>query len=68
MTNLRILLVEDNLPLGKSTAKLIERLSQHQVQLTDEPKTIFELCTAGKIDIVINGYQPSWSILGRRRS
>ncbi|MEM9508888.1 MAG: response regulator [Cyanobacteria bacterium P01_E01_bin.35] len=53
MTNLRILLVEDNLPLGKSTAKLIERLSQHQVQLTDEPKTIFELCTAGKIDIVL---------------
>ena len=53
MTSLRILLVEDNLPLGKSTAKLIERLSQHQVQLTDRPKTVFELCTAGEIDIVL---------------
>lgn len=53
MTSLRILLVEDNLPLGKSTAKLIERLSQHQVQLTDKPKTVFELCTAGEIDIVL---------------
>ncbi|MEM7762288.1 MAG: response regulator [Cyanobacteria bacterium P01_A01_bin.40] len=64
MTSLRILLVEDNLPLGKSTAKLIERLSKHQVQLTDEPKTIFELCTAGKIDIVlmdINLLGASWA-------
>ena len=53
MKSLKILLVEDNLPLAKSTAKLIERLSEHQVQLTDEPKTVFELCTAGKIDIVL---------------
>ena len=53
MKNLRILLVEDNLPLAKSTAKLIERLGGHQVQITDEPKTIWELCTAGKVDIVL---------------
>ncbi|MEM7590030.1 MAG: response regulator [Cyanobacteria bacterium P01_A01_bin.83] len=53
MDSIRILLVEDNIPLGKSTAKLIERLSKHQVQMTDEPKTIFELCTAGEIDIVL---------------
>ena len=53
MKSLRILLVEDNLPLAKSTAKLIERLGGHQVQITDEPKTIWELCTAGKVDIVL---------------
>ncbi|WP_019504163.1 response regulator [Pleurocapsa sp. PCC 7319] len=53
MKSLKILLVEDNLPLAKSTAKLIERLGGHSVQLTDEPKTVFELCTAGEIDIVL---------------
>ena len=53
MTSLNILLVEDNLPLAKSTAKLIERLSQHQVKLTDEPQTIFDLCKAGKVDILL---------------
>lgn len=53
MKSLKILLVEDNLPLAKSTAKLIQRLSEHQVQLTNEPKTIFELCTAGEVDIVL---------------
>lgn len=53
MKSLRILLVEDNLPLAKSTAKLIERLGRHQVQITDEPKTIWELCTAGKVDIIL---------------
>lgn len=53
MKSLKILLVEDNLPLAKSTAKLIERLGRHQVQITDEPKTIWELCTAGKVDLVL---------------
>ena len=64
MKNLRILLVEDNLPLAKSTAKLIERLGGHQVQITDEPKTIWELCTTGKVDIVlmdINLPAASWA-------
>ncbi|WP_082650450.1 response regulator [Mastigocoleus testarum] len=53
MKSLKILLVEDNLALAKSTAKLIKRIGGHQVQLTDEPKTIFELCTAGEVDIIL---------------
>lgn len=53
MTSLDILLVEDNLPLAKSTAKLIERLGGHSVQITDEPQTIFELCSQVKVDIIL---------------
>ncbi len=53
MKSLKILLVEDDLFLAKSTAKLIERMSAYRVQVTDNPKTLFELCTTGKIDIVI---------------
>lgn len=53
MPSLNILLVEDDLLLAKSTAKLIERMSAHRVQITDQPETFFELCAANKIDIVI---------------
>lgn len=53
MKSLRILLVEDDISLAKSTAKLIERLSAHRVQITVDPKTIFELCNTDQIDIVI---------------
>ncbi len=53
MKSLQILLVEDNLPLAKSTAKLIARLGGYQTQITDEPKVIFELCEAHKVDIVL---------------
>ena len=53
MTSLKILLVEDNLLLAKSTTKLIEDLSGHEVQLTDQPQTIFELCNAGDVDLVL---------------
>ena len=53
MKSLQVLLVEDSLPLAKSTAKLIQRLGGHQVQLTDEPKTIFKICTAGEVDIIL---------------
>lgn len=53
MKSLQILLVEDNTALAKSTAKLIQRLSRHEVQITDLPETIFELCEAGKVDLVI---------------
>ena len=69
MKSLRILLVEDNLPLAKSTAKLLERLSGHQVSITDEPKTIWELCTAGEVDLVlmdINLPEANW--LGKKVS
>ncbi len=64
MNSLKILLVEDNLALAKSTAKLIERLSKHQVQITDKPETIFELCMTDKVDIVImdvNLPEASWA-------
>ena len=50
---LNILLVEDNLALAKSTAKLIERLGGHSVQITDEPQTVFELCSQGEVDIIL---------------
>lgn len=53
MTSLKILLVEDDVALAKSTAKLIERLSRHRVKVTDNPETIFELCTIGEINIII---------------
>ena len=69
MKSLRILLVEDNLPLAKSTAKLLERLSEHQVSITDSPKTIWELCTAGEVDLVlmdINLPEANW--LGKKVS
>ena len=69
MKSLNILLVEDNLPLAKSTAKLIERLSGHQVQLTDEPKTAWEICKAGKVDIaLIDIYLPGASWAGKEVS
>lgn len=53
MKSLRILLVEDDLLVAKSTAKLIERLSVHQVNITDNPEVIFRLCTNDETDIVI---------------
>jgi CheY-like chemotaxis protein len=49
----KILLVDDDYLLAKATAKLIERLSGHQVVITDEPATIFQECQAGDIDIVL---------------
>ncbi|VEP12506.1 Response regulator receiver protein [Hyella patelloides LEGE 07179] len=64
MKSLKILLVEDDLSLAKSTAKLIERFSGHQVRVTDNPETIFELCTTDEVDIVImdiNLSEASWA-------
>jgi CheY-like chemotaxis protein len=50
---LNILLVEDNQLLAKGTAKLIERLGNHQVFITAEPKEIFQQCEAGAVELVI---------------
>ena len=64
MKSLSILFVEDDIALATSTAKLIERFSKHRVRITDNPETIFELCTTGKIDFVImdiNLPETSWA-------
>jgi CheY-like chemotaxis protein len=50
---MKILLVDDDYLLAKATAKLIERLSGHQVFITDEPVTIFQECQNGNVDLVL---------------
>lgn len=50
---MRILLVEDNPSLAKGTAKLIQRLGGHQVEITDEPDVLFQHCGAGAIDLIL---------------
>ena len=50
---MNILLVEDDRLLAKGTAKLIERKGGHQVQITDDPDTIFQLCQGGKVNLVL---------------
>lgn len=50
---LNILLVDDDYTLARSTAKLIQRLSGHNVYITDEPAEIFRCCQAGEVDLVM---------------
>lgn len=50
---MKILLVDDDYLLAKGTAKLIERLSSHQVVIVDEPADIFQQCQSGEVDIVL---------------
>ena len=50
---MKILLVEDDRLLAKGTAKLIERMSGYQVEVSDDPAIIFQLCEEGNIDLVI---------------
>lgn len=50
---MKILLVEDDPILAKGTAKLIQRLGGHQVQITDDPTVLFQLCEAGEVDLVL---------------
>lgn len=50
---MNILLVDDDRTLANSTAKLIHRLGDHNVYITDEPAEIFLLCEAKKVDLVI---------------
>ena len=50
---MNILLVDDDYLLAKGTAKLIQRLGGHQVQITDDPAEIFRQCQAGNIHLVL---------------
>lgn len=50
---MKILLVEDDWLLAKGTAKLVERLGGHTVEITTEPEYIFQQCEAGAIDLVM---------------
>lgn len=50
---MKILLVDDDHLLARGTAKLIQRLSGHQVVITDDPGEIFQHCRAGEVDVVL---------------
>ncbi len=50
---MKVLLVEDDLLLGKGTAKLLSRLGGYEVEMTVEPKKIFHLSEEGKVDIIL---------------
>lgn len=49
----KILLVEDDFLLARGTAKLLQRLGHHSVEITDDPATIFQRCESGDIDLVM---------------
>lgn len=51
--DLNILLVDDDYLLAKGTAKLIQRLGGHQVDISDDPGEIFRQCQTGKVDLVL---------------
>lgn len=50
---MNILLVDDDRTLADSTAKLIHRLGDHDVYITEDPVEILLLCEAEKVDLVI---------------
>ncbi len=50
---MNILLVDDDYLLAKGTAKLLQRLGGHQVDVTDNPNTIFQRCRDGLADLVL---------------
>ncbi len=50
---MNILLVDDDYLLAKGTAKLLERLSGHKVQITDDPYKIIHKCETREIDLVM---------------
>ncbi|MCL6433540.1 MAG: response regulator [Leptolyngbyaceae cyanobacterium HOT.MB2.61] len=50
---MNILLVDDDEILARGTAKLIYRLGNHQVSITDDPSEIFQRCQRGEIDLVL---------------
>jgi CheY-like chemotaxis protein len=50
---LNILIVDDDYILAKGTAKLIERLGNHKVAITDEPTEIIQQCESGMVDLVM---------------
>lgn len=50
---MNVLLVDDDYLLAKGTAKLLERLGNHQVRITDSPEEIFRRTHTGEIDLVL---------------
>lgn len=50
---MNILLVDDDYLLAKGTAKLLERLGNHQVLITDSPEEIFQRTQSGEVDLVL---------------
>lgn len=52
-SSLKILLVDDDYLLAKGTAKLIQRLGGHEVDITDNPTDIFSQCQSGTVDLVL---------------
>lgn len=53
MSPFNILLVENDYLFAKGTAKLIQTLSDYQVQVTDTLCEVFRQCEAGAIDLVM---------------
>lgn len=50
---MKILLIDDDQILAKGTAKLIHRLGNHDVSVTDDPQDVFDRCRSGKVDLVL---------------
>lgn len=50
---MNILLVEDDLVLAKSTAKLIDRSTTDRVTITIDPQEIIDLAQAGDVDLIL---------------
>lgn len=50
---MNILLVEDDYLLGRSTARLLEKLGEHRVRLTHKALDVFKHCQSGWSDLVI---------------
>jgi two-component system, cell cycle response regulator DivK len=50
---MRVLLVDDDYLLAKGTAKLLERMGNHQVTITEDPDEIFQLCQSKAVDLVL---------------
>ena len=50
---MNILMVEDDYLLGRSTARLLEKLGNHKVRLTHKAEDVFKHCRSGLIDLVI---------------
>jgi two-component system, cell cycle response regulator DivK len=50
---LNILFVEDNYLLAKGTARLLQQLGRHQVEVTHDPGAIVPLCKARQVDLLL---------------
>ena len=50
---MKVLLVEDDLLLARGTAKLLERLGGHQVEINVKCEEILKTAQAGEVDIIL---------------